>query len=33
MPEPRESAVDFAQQCPSGGGKTASKIEVVNCNS
>jgi hypothetical protein len=33
MPEPRESAVDFPQQCPSGGGKTASEVEAVNRNS
>jgi hypothetical protein len=33
MPEPRESATDFAQQCLSGGGKTASDIGAVNRNS
>jgi hypothetical protein len=30
MPEPRESAADFAQQGSSGGGKTASEVEMVN---
>jgi hypothetical protein len=30
MPEPRESAADFAQQGSSGDGKTASEAKVVN---